>query len=103
MSERPTFIYVLKLIDPQKFCKMTSKDEAILEKHFSRLKKAQTNGKLVLAGPTLDGAFGIVIFKAKNKRQAEQYMINDPAVKHKLMTAQLYPFRVSLLAGSKPS
>lgn len=53
--------------------------------------------KLVLAGPTLNGDFGIVIFEAENEEEAKNIMRNDPAVMKKVVTSELYPFRISLL------
>ena len=71
-------------------------EEAVIEEHFDRLKKALAEGKLVLAGPCNDRAFGIVVFKAQSREEAEKFMKEDPAVKRGLMTAELHPFHVSL-------
>jgi uncharacterized protein YciI len=45
----------------------------------------------------LDKAFGIVVFQASSEEEAQEYMKNDPAVKKGIMTAELHPFRISLL------
>lgn len=96
MSDIPTFIYVLRLVKPESFDNMSPEDEKIINEHFERLKKGLDKGTLILAGPCLDGAFGIVIFRAKSLTEAETFMNNDPAVKTGVMTAELHPFRVSL-------
>jgi len=98
MSDAFTFIYVVTLVFREKFGKMSSEEEAIVEKHYARLKKALDDGKLILAGPCSDGAFGIVVFRARSERDAKKFMEDDPAVKGGLMKAELYPFRVSLMA-----
>jgi uncharacterized protein YciI len=97
MNAMSTFIYVVRLVNSEMFEKMSSEEEAVVEDHFNRLKKAQAKGKLILAGPTLDGKFGIVVFRAPSREAAEEFMKNDPAVKEGIMTAELHPFRVSLI------
>ena len=96
MSKESAFIYVLKLAkgEPHEF---SPTEEAVIEEHFDRLKKALAEGKLVLAGPCNDRAFGIVVFKAQSREEAEKFMKEDPAVKRGLMTAELHPFHVSLV------
>lgn len=89
------FIYVLKLAKKRSE-EFSSAEEAIMEEHFDRLKKALAEGKLVFAGPCEDRAFGIVVFRAESKKEAEKFMKNDPAVKHGIMKAELHPFHVSL-------
>ena len=97
MNTMSTFIYVVRLVKSGMFEKMSSEEEAVVEDHFNRLKKALAEGKLIFAGPTLDGKFGIVVFRAQSREEAEEFMKNDPAVKEGIMTAELHPFRVSLI------
>lgn len=92
-----TFIYVVRLVKRKMFGKMSSEEEAIVEDHFERLKRALAEGKLILAGPCLDGEFGVVVFRAQSKEKAKEFMNNDPAVKKGIMTAELHPFHVSLI------
>lgn len=87
----------MKLIKPETFEKMSPKEEAIINAHFERLKKALGEENLILAGPSLDGEFGIIIFRAQSREQAEKFVNNDPAVNGGIMTAELHPFRVSLI------
>jgi uncharacterized protein YciI len=97
MSEASTFIYIVKLIKPETFKRMSIREEAIIDEHFERLKRELVNGKLILADLCLDGDFGIVIFRARSEEEAREFMKNDPAVKSEIMTAELHPFRVSLI------
>ena len=66
MSGMSTFIYVVKLVKSEMLEKMSSEEEAVVEDHFNRLGKALAEGKLILAGPCLDGEFGIVVFRAQS-------------------------------------
>lgn len=63
-------------------------DNAIIDDHFSRIKEDFLNGKIIHVGRTLgamhDG-FGLVIFYAESLDKANQYALDDPAVKHGLM------------------
>ncbi len=78
----------------------TNTDNMIVDQHLSNLKKLLEEGILVLAGRTLeedDKTFGIVIFEAETDEQAEQIMLNDPAVKGGIMVSELHPYRVALI------
>lgn len=100
MSEAFTFVYVLRLVKPESLGRMSSRDETVVDEHFEYLKKALTDGKLILAGRCLDGEFGIVIFRAESERDAKEFMKNDPAVKKGIMTAELHSFRLALVEKS---
>jgi uncharacterized protein YciI len=97
MSEKPTFAYVLRLVKPESLWCMSPHDEAIIDEHFEYLKKALAERRPVLAGRCVDGEFGIAIFTAESEKQAEEFMKNDPVVKKGVMTAESYPFRISLI------
>ncbi|MGG4168850.1 YciI family protein [Rossellomorea vietnamensis] len=95
------FIYVLKLI-PRLYqeANWTAGDEEIVQRHFERLKELTDGGTVILAGRTLneeENAFGIVVFEADDEEQARAMMEEDPVVKEKIMTADLFPYRVALL------
>lgn len=95
------FVYVLKLtprlLDEKNW---TEQDRQIVGRHFHRLQQLQKDGRLILAGKTLDdadpGQFGVVIFEADSEEEARRQMEADDAVREKIMTAQLFPFRVAL-------
>jgi len=40
---------------------------------------------------------GVVLFRTATDDEALEFMQSDPAVRHGLMTAELHPFRVSLI------
>lgn len=74
----------------------SAEEEKVLEKHFSYLTGLYKNSKLVLAGPCLDRAFGIVILSVTDENEAYIIMKNDPVVTEGIMTAELHPFRISI-------
>jgi uncharacterized protein len=81
----------------------TKDDNAVVEKHFARLKEAADRGQLILAGRTaesLDKTFGIVVFEAKDQEAASEFVKEDPAVAAGLFTAELHPFSVALARKS---
>ena len=101
-SERKQFIYVLKLtprlLDAKKW---TAQDEQIVGRHFRRLQQLHGEGRVLLAGRTLNESdpsqFGVVVFEAADEDEARKLMEADDAVKEKIMTAQLFPFSVALI------
>ena len=88
---------MVKLVHPDLFEHMDPDQEKVIEAHFLRLKKGVKEGQVVLAGPCTDGAFGIVVFYAASDQEAEAYMFGDPALVAGIMTAELHPFRISLM------
>ena len=101
-DEKKQFIYVLKLIPRLLNEKSwTEQDGSIVGKHFRRLQKLHQEGKIILAGRTLNetdpSQFGVVILEASTEGEARKIMEEDDAVKEKIMTAQLFPFSVALI------
>jgi uncharacterized protein len=81
----------------------TKDDNAVVEKHFARLKEAADRGQVILAGRTaesLDKTFGILVFEAKDQEAASEFVKEDPAVAAGLFTAELHPFSVALVRKS---
>ena len=101
-DEKKQFVYVLKLIprllDEKNW---TEQDNGIVGKHFRRLQKLHKEGKVILAGRTLNESdpsqFGVVILEVGSEEEARKIMEEDDAVKEKIMTAQLFPFSVALI------
>ncbi len=79
----------------------TQQDQAVVGEHFQRLMKMKTTGIVVLAGrmelPLSDPDMkGLVIFYAKDEKEALQFMMDDPAVKNKIMLAKVYPYGIAV-------
>lgn len=95
------YIYLLRPAHPGLVDHPTPAEEAVLGTHFAYLQAALHDGRLLLAGPCTDGAFGVVVFHAASPAAAHEFMRGDPAVREALMTAELHPFRVSLLSAGQ--
>ncbi len=93
-----TYIYKIVPVDPDQALNPSPETAEIISNHFAYLKEALENGKLFLAGPCVDAAFGIAIFYADTPEEAQAFMDNDPAVQHNVMRAEYHPYRISLLA-----
>lgn len=92
------YIYILKLI-PRLYEEenWTEVENEIINQHFLRLKKYCEEGIVFTAGKTVDDkGFGIVIFSAENEEEATLFMQEDPAVKHGIMHAEVFPYRTAL-------
>jgi uncharacterized protein len=79
----------------------TAADQAIVGEHFQRLIKKKEEGIVVLAGRTelpLNNPemMGLVIFYAKDEKEALQFMMDDPAVKAKIMQAKVHPYGLAI-------
>ncbi len=92
------FVCLLRLVRPEAFAEPTPEEEAAIEEHFARLKEETERGRVVVAGPCLDGAFGVVLFRAASPEEARAFVEADPVVVSGVMTAELHPLRISLLA-----
>ncbi len=75
----------------------TPEETAIIEKHFSYLKRLLSTGGLVLAGRTEDAQFGIAIIVADDEAEARAIMERDPAVAGGVFSGELHPFRLALI------
>ena len=80
------------------------RESAAMSEHFQRLTASLDEGRLIVAGPAVDGAdtFGIIVFEAEDAEAAQRYMDDDPAVRAGVVAATVHPFRVSLLRGRPP-
>jgi uncharacterized protein YciI len=78
-------------------------EEEIVTQHIAYLQELAKEGIVVLAGRTQTAdpkTFGIVILNVGSEQEARQRMENDPSVKHGVMRAELYPFRVAVAADT---
>ncbi len=92
----PEYLYLIHPYRHGFFDAPTPKEEAVLEEHFTYLKKAAEAGTVLLAGPCTDDTFGLVVFRAENDDAAKVFMFSDPSVKKNVMVAELHPMRISI-------
>lgn len=100
MEEQPQFIYMVR---PTRLGMLaegpTAEEENIIGRHFAYLKHLAERGIVLLAGRTQDSdesSFGIVILQTGSEEEARVIMENDPAVKGKVMSARLHPYRIAI-------
>jgi uncharacterized protein YciI len=93
------FLYTIKPTRPAMLTEgPTDEESVILSEHAAYVERLAERGVVELAGRTRntdETAFGIVVFQAKSEDDARQIMLDDPAVKHGVMTAELFPYRVA--------
>jgi len=99
-KELKHYIYVLKLLDPKlnEDSNWTDELNKIAGDHFTYLKNLMSDDVLIMTGRSVEEkSFGIVLYKAITREDALEIMNGDPAVKKKLMTAELHEFSLALL------
>lgn len=100
------FIYLTRPVRPGFFDGTTPAEDAVLSRHYEHLRRQTEAGVVMLAGPCLDQSFGIIVFTAASLQDAEAFVNRDPAVQANVMSAELHPFKVSLIRrageGYKP-
>ena len=89
---RPTFVH-----------DATKEEGKIMGDHFEYLKKLTAEGKVVLAGPSINGekTFGLIIVETESEADARSIMENDPSYKAGVQRGEVLPFTISLLRGRK--
>jgi uncharacterized protein YciI len=97
MGEKLQFVYLFKSRRIDFLQTMTQEERMAMGGHLEYTKRLFSENKIVLAGPCLDGAYGIVIFQADSEQEAREIFENDPVVKANIMDVELHPYKVSLL------
>lgn len=106
MAEATHYLYRIQPTRPEMLTHGSTPEEAeIVVRHFAYLQQLTEQGVVVLAGRTLttdERSFGLVIFRADSEEAARQVMEQDPAVRQQVMRAELFPYRIVLLAKASP-
>ena len=99
MSE---FVYVLRPARREMLSAgPTEREREVVGEHFRYLRGLCDRGVVVLAGRTTtedERVFGVCILRAGDEVEARGIMERDPAVAGGVMTAELFPFRVAMVA-----
>lgn len=79
----------------------TEKEQKIIVEHFRHLQKAMADGKVLLAGPSVNGkdTFGLVVVEVANEAEAKVIMEADPAVQAGVFKGEVLPFNLALMKG----
>ncbi len=95
------FLYRIQPTRVDMLVQSTPEEDTIVEQHFGYLQDLTRQGVVLHAGRTLitgEASFGIIIFVAEDEAAARALVHNDPAVRQGVMRAELFPYRVALLA-----
>jgi len=79
----------------------TLEEDRIVGEHFAYLGGLADRGVVLLAGRTLNDdptGFGVVVFDAATQTEAERIVAADPAIRAGVFGADLFPFRIALVA-----
>lgn len=101
MTETQWFIFKIQPARPEMLLEgATAEEQQIISDHSDYLERLTQEGVALLVGRTLTrdySSFGIMIYRAESEEAARKVMAEDPAVKHRVMRAEVYPFRIALL------
>lgn len=73
---------------------LTDEEKAIFAQHFAYVERLHIEEKLVISGACLDGAFGMIIYRAETEEEARAMFENDPLTKSGITNTEFHPFRV---------
>jgi len=99
-SSLEQFLYRIQPVRHDMLTKGSTELEShIVSEHFNYLKRLTEDGVVILAGRTQNtdySSFGIVLLKAETMEAAREIMLNDPAVRNKVLRAEPFPYKTSL-------
>ena len=102
MKSKVNFLYKIQPVRPAMLTEgPTAAEEAAVTAHFHYLQELTQKGTVFLAGRTSNtdfSSFGIVILATQSEDEAQEIVKNDPAVKERVMRAELYPYSIALMA-----
>ncbi len=98
-------LYIYQVQLSPKYQQAENRDDQysnIISAHFSYLKCKLDDGVLLLAGRTALSEdnpenFGISIFRAENEKAAQEFTLNDPAIRKGIMQAKIFPYNLALI------
>lgn len=76
----------------------TAEEDRIISEHFEYLVLGAERGDVLFFGRTQtrdERTFGLAVLSITDENAARKFMDNDPAVKKGVMSAELFPFKVS--------
>lgn len=72
---------------------MNEEEKAIMALHLSYVNQMAVEGEIFFSGACLDGAMGLIVYKADSYESALEMFNNDPLVRSSIMQTQLHPFK----------
>ena len=100
MADTPQFLYRLVPARPAMLLSgPTEREMRIIDAHFVHLRKLAADNVVLMAGRTIETGertFGIVVFRAPSRADADVLMHSDPAIAQGVMQGELFPYRVAV-------
>ncbi|NOY27695.1 MAG: hypothetical protein GXP62_17660 [Oligoflexia bacterium] len=100
MDDRKHFISMLRPGRPTLHDDMTEDEEAIISAHGDYLRELFEAGKVIFAGPSTEGRFGLVVMESDSRDEVIKLMEADPAVSTGILTSEVTEFSVFLMRGT---
>lgn len=99
MSEKNVFAYKLIPPRPSFHFDMTATEATVMAEHASYWTKLRDQGVAAAFGPVLDpaGAWGLAVVEVASEAEVHQIRDNDPAVRTRTGTVQIYPMPDAVL------
>ena len=94
-----TFVYRLAAVRLGMVTEGPSAGELpVLQEHLAYLQGLAGDGRLIMAGRSTtedERVFGLAFLEVEDEAAAHALMEADPAVRHGMMRAELFPFRIA--------
>jgi uncharacterized protein YciI len=74
-------------------------DEDVRSEHLKWIKSQQLNGKMLFAGPSADGAVGIMVFGHLSESEVEQLCLDDPLIAGRRESFTVIPWDIHQVLG----
>jgi uncharacterized protein len=100
MAETSQFLYRIVPTRPEMLVSGPTEHEMqVVDAHFAYVQGLAADGVVLMAGRTVDtgpATWGIVVFAAASRAEAEAVMRGDPAIARGVMAGELFPYRVAV-------
>ena len=90
MNQLQEYVYIFKPGRDNFWGSLTAEEEAIMDRHDQYCREMISAGIFILSELSLNGAYGISVFKAESPEAALKISGNDPAIKAGLVYAELH-------------
>jgi hypothetical protein len=90
MDQLQEFVYIFKPGRDNFWGSLTSEEKGVMDRHDLYCQEMKSEGRAVISELSLNGAYGICVFRAESLESALQVFRDDPAIKAGLMHAELH-------------
>lgn len=71
----------------------TEEEKTIISQHLDYINQKVAEKKILFTGSCVDGAMGLIVYKAESYEAALKLFENDPLVKSEIMNTEIHPFK----------